>query len=197
MSFSFFRKKEKRTLGFTLVEMMVTLSIFAVITGVVLAKYKDFNGGIVLTNLAYEIAITIRQSQVYGLSVKDAGSSQFNVRYGVHLVYPTNNTFSLFADADGNQVYTGSSEIVSTLSTTQGNMLYDFCGVLISGVSECARTDPAMTWLDITFLRPNPDALFRSSKGATYQSATITVRSPSTGRIKTVTVRATGQISVN
>ncbi len=185
------------TSGFTLVEMIVSLSIFAVITGVVLAHYKDFSGGIVLSNLAYEMATTIRQAQVYGISVKGAGPSTFNLRYGVHLVYPTNNTFILFADLDGNQQYSGSSEIVENLTPSQGNIISDFCGTLATGVSECAASDPLLTWLDITFLRPNPDAIFLNSKGALYQSASIIVKSPITGRIKTIVIRSTGQISVN
>lgn len=197
MSFHSF-KKSRRLLGFTLIEMIVTLTIFSLITAVVLARYRDFNGGIVLTNLAYEIAITVRQAQVYGLSVKDAGASNFNVRYGIHLTYPTNNTFALFADTDGNQIYSGSSEIVESINTLQGNTLDNFCGIPISGATECGYgTATTLSWLDITFLRPNPDALFKSSSGTAYQSATITVKSPASGRTRTITILSTGQISVN
>lgn len=182
--------------GFTLVEMVVVLGIFAVITSVVLARYKDFSGGIILNNLAYEIGITIREAQVYGLSVKDAGTSLFTVRYGIHLAYPTSNTFVLFGDVDGNLQYTGSSEVIESLRATQGNTIDDFCGQRLDGTYECGKAG-TITWLDIMFLRPNPDAIFKSSSGQAYQAATITVKSPGTNKIKTITVRTTGQIAVN
>lgn len=197
MFFHYFKEVKKGGRGFTLVEMIVSLSIFALITTVVLARYRDFNGGIILSNLAYEIAITVRQAQVYGLSVKDASASNFNVRYGIHLAYPTNNSFFMFADTDGNGQYSGSSEIVETISPLQGNTIDNFCAQPLSGQAECGSGTPTtLSWLDIAFLRPNPDALFRSSSGNSYQSATITVKSPRTGATRTITIRATGQISV-
>lgn len=198
-----FRKRRTILGGFTLVEMIVTLAIFAIISAVVIARYRDFSGGIILTNLAYDVAITVRQSQVYGLSVKDVGSASFNRRYGVHVQYPTNNSFILFADSDNNSQYTGSGEIVESLGTLNGNTIDDFCGIRSSdGVSECGKAG-GITWLDVTFLRPNPDACFKSSNASTnnncyyYQAVTITVKSPGTGKTRTITVRATGQISVN
>lgn len=179
--------------------MIVTLAIFSIITGVILARYRDFSGGIILSNLAYEVAITVRQAQVYGLSVRDVGASNFNFRYGIHLAYPTNNTFVLFADADGNGRYTDGTEIVESLTTLQGNTIQDFCGILASGVRECATNtllSPSLGYLDIMFLRPNPDALFQTGRGGVYQAAEIVVASPTTGRTRTITVRTTGQISV-
>ena len=206
MSFLFFKRPKSYfgsvppKAGFTLVEMIVTVGIFAVITSVVFAGYRDFDGGIVLTNLAYEIAITIRQAQVYGLSVRDAsgGPSPFNVRYGIHLPGLIPNAFILFADVNDDQTYTSlvtPPELIENLSITRGNIIDDFCGTIAPGVSECAKTG-GITWLDIMFLRPDPDALFRSSTGAVYQSATVVVKSPRTNGTKTITVLSTGQISV-
>jgi prepilin-type N-terminal cleavage/methylation domain-containing protein len=48
--------------GFTLVELMVTVGIFTIISGLLLARYSNFNQGIILTNLAYDIALTIRSA---------------------------------------------------------------------------------------------------------------------------------------
>ena len=182
--------------GFTLAEVLVTLAIFTVITGVVLTRYKDFSGGIILSNLAYEVAITIRQAQVYGLSVKNAGSSNFNIPYGIHLPGPVSNSFVLFADVD-NDGY-DSSEIIETLTTRQGNTIQSFCATTVSSITKCSSdvTSPLMS-LDITFLRPEPDAKFKTDVvGDVYKEASITVSSPGTGRNKTINVKSTGQISV-
>ncbi len=184
--------------GFTMVEVLVTLAIFSIISGVVLTRYKDFSGGIVLSNLAYEIAITIRQAQVYGLSVKNTLTSQsnFNFPYGIHLPGPLSNSFVLFADVDNNGYQ--SSEIIETLTTRQGNTIYNFCAVTGSSVSKCnVGTPQLITSLDIKFLRPDPEAIIKSNiSGDVYKEASITVRSPGTDRNKTISIKSTGQISV-
>lgn len=188
------------TRGFTLVEVLVTISIFMVITGIILTRYKDFSGGIVLSNLAYEIAITIRQAQVYGVAVKNA--SGFNYPYGVHFSNTFGNSFVLFADVDlPSNGYDDTSEIIETLTTRQGNTIDNFCAVTVSDITKCSTdiTSP-LSSLDITFLRPDPDAKFRTYIGAVtdtnYKEATITVKSPKTEKIKIIKVRSTGQISV-
>ncbi len=93
--------------GFTLVELLVVISIFAILTGVVLLNQNKFNSTILLTNLAYDTALTIRQAQTYGINIKEFNdnptittSNRF-FPYGVH--FDTTNSenkksFILFAD---------------------------------------------------------------------------------------------------
>src|SRR3989338_6906440 len=57
--------------GFTLVELLVTLSLFVVLTTIVLFSQQKFNGSILLTNLAYDVALTIRQAQTFGVNVRE------------------------------------------------------------------------------------------------------------------------------
>ena len=192
---SYFIPRTSYFRGFTMVEVLVTLSIFTVISGVVLARYKDFSGGIILSNLAYEVAITIRQAQVYGLSVKNTltPTSNFNLPYGIHLPGPVSNSFVFFADVDGDGYDSGESgESIEILTTKQGNTIQSFCATPSS--SNTPNCD--ITYLDITFLRPEPDAKFKTNLGTDYKEAIITVSSPGTLRSKTIRVKSTGQISV-
>src|SRR3989338_7579467 len=64
--------------GFTLVELLVTLSLFVVLTTIVLFSQSKFNGSILLTNLAYDVAITVRQAQTYGVNVRETSSGVFD-----------------------------------------------------------------------------------------------------------------------
>src|SRR3989344_6847475 len=78
--------------AFTLVELVVVLAIFTLISSVVLANHSRFNGSVLLGSLAYDIALSIREAQVYGLSVKQhtvAGVGQFQIGYGIH--FASNN----------------------------------------------------------------------------------------------------------
>ncbi len=205
----FFHFSKRRSfLGFTLVELIVTLGIFAIITTIVLTRYKDFNGGIVLTNLAYEVAITWRQAQIFGISVKDtggSGSAQFRSRYGIHLGAPTSdsNSFHLFADTVTiNQRY-DSGEAFETFVLKNNNVVDDFC-VLPTGtppqVAECSKAG-AIDAANITFQRPNPEARIGKCLSTTcldsgYQSAWMDIKNKNTGTCKRAMITVAGQISV-
>jgi len=192
-----FKDRKQRHRGFTMVELLVTISFFVVITSIVLVRHATFSGNILLTNLAYDVALSIREAQVFGLSVKEfgTGSGEFDVGYGVHFDNGSNTSYILFADRGViNQKYDGSSEIVDVFNISKGNTISRFCGVLLSGIEKCSPSD--ISYLDISFKRPDPDASILSSiTSDSYSSARITVRS-SQGKERTITIGITGQIYV-
>jgi prepilin-type N-terminal cleavage/methylation domain-containing protein len=69
--------------GFTLVELLVVFAIMTLITALILFQHRRFDSSTLLRSLAYSIALSIRQSQVYGTSVRQFGSN-FNYSYGVY-----------------------------------------------------------------------------------------------------------------
>ena len=74
--------------GFTLMELMVSISIFVIMTVLLIVKFGNFNQNTNITNLAYDIALTLRTAQTYGMSVQGqatgAGiSPMFQYSYGV------------------------------------------------------------------------------------------------------------------
>ena len=196
--------------GFTLVELMVSIGIFAFMTALHVAKYGTFNQGILLTNLAYDVALTIRNAQSYGLNVKSkpsggtdcaAGGSSFSncfdYPYGVHFDEgasgdPAPNTrFVFFADISKDGVYNSGDEIIKTSYIRRGRIVDNIC---ISLDSSCNITPSS---LDITFKRPDPNAIIigNINQNTKYAYAEITLKS-SDGGLKKVTVRSTGQIDV-
>jgi prepilin-type N-terminal cleavage/methylation domain-containing protein len=81
-------KVNKNNKGFSLLEMLVVLAIFGILTSVTVYSYGKFNNNVIMTNLAYEVALTVRQAQVYSLSTRaledNLGNfSNFDVAYGV------------------------------------------------------------------------------------------------------------------
>src|SRR6185369_4435025 len=83
LSFRFKLPFSKR--GFTLIELLISVAIFVYMTGLLVAKYGNFNQSVLLTDLAYDVALTIRTAQTYGLSVKAVNSSPspYQYAYGV------------------------------------------------------------------------------------------------------------------
>ena len=185
-----------RSAGFTMVELMVSAGILVIISSLVLVQHARFSGNLLISNLAYDMALTLRQAQVYGLSVREfgTGSGEFDIGYGVHFDQATPTSYVLFVDRDKNGLYGGSTENVEIFTLRQGNFIRDFCATLPSGAEKCSGS--SFTTLDIVFVRPNPDAHIRSDiVGDLYESARTTVESRQ-GVTRTIDVVATGQISV-
>ena len=81
--------------AFTLIELLVVMAIFSVISLLILANHSRFNSSVLLGSLAYDMALSVRQAQVYGVSVQTFNAN-FQVGYGVH--FTTGNSYIFFAD---------------------------------------------------------------------------------------------------
>ncbi|MCH7529736.1 type II secretion system protein [Patescibacteria group bacterium] len=191
------KKKIKSTLrGFTLIEMLVSISIFAIITGVVLTRNAQFSGNILIGNLAYDVALSIRQAQVFGLSVREfeVGGGRFDIGYGVNFDGSISDSYIFFADLDDDQKYDSPLEAIETLTLRNGYTIANVCGVLPGGTRKCTAFSEIL-FLDVVFKRPDPDANINTNLLEMYSRAEITVASP-TGKERMITVWSTGQISV-
>jgi hypothetical protein len=178
--------------------------IIVVVSGVVLADNNRFGGKVQLENLAYDIALSIRQAQVYGISVARFQGGTFSAGYGVHLAVLSPTVYALFADAvTENGLYdcpspgTQNCELVQTTNITSGYRINDLCRTASSGTETCGIPS-----LDIVFERPEPDAWIGSSgvscilnAGTCAAGARIELISPR-GDLMSVAVEANGQISV-
>ena len=198
--------------GFTLIELMVTVTIMMIMTAIVLFGYNQFNESTILSSLAYDMSLTIRQAQVYGIASREGtGSNQgnsigatsfnnFNNPYGVHFDTTNSLAFSLFVDGNVNNVLdsSGLDTVLQSYSFQRNISIKSLCVVVgISGSCNLAKT------LDITFIRPNPEEIIRATDfntgmdlGTNSSSATITMQNSDGSLTKSVVVTSTGQISV-
>lgn len=189
--------------GYTLIELLVTVAIFTMMTTIVVSNYSVYRSNTMLTNLAYSVALGVRQAQVFGLSFKKDTTSSSS--YGMHFssLAGSNMNFVLFEDTAGNdKIYTaGSDSIVTNYTVNQGYSVSSICGYASSGA-----TCTLLQAVDIVFTRPDPDASitgFTSSRafcGSTtcqYSYVEVTVSTPLLSSLKrTIQVWSSGQISV-
>lgn len=191
--------------GFTLIELMASIAVFTVLFGIIMAHHARFGGAVRLNNLAYDMALSIRQAQIYGLSVKEfeVGTGEFHDGYGVYFNASTPTSYVLFADRGipANLTYdenppcgTLGSECIESFTIRGGNRIEDVCGVLSGGTEHCFSTGQ-IQYLNIIFLRPEPDAIVTSNVPASYAFARVSVVSPE-GVKQDIITRVTGQISV-
>ncbi len=192
--------KKRSTSGFTLVELLVTVGIFTLMTTYLVVKYGSFNQSVLVTNTTYDIALTIRQAQNSGTNVQQATQNNFDTGFGVGFsstaqsgsTVPHNKSFVYFPDIsdDGRYQNTGNEATLKTLYTMRR-------GIYVSSI--CAGTETScqpVTSLDIVFKRPNPTALMSSATQNNYAFARITLSSEDGSHVRSVSIRRNGQISV-
>jgi prepilin-type N-terminal cleavage/methylation domain-containing protein len=188
--------------GFTILELVISIAIFAIMSALLLARYGTFNQGILLDNLAYDIALTIRNAQSYGLNVRSSSrtANLFDKPYGVHFDINDPTHFIFFVDTGGYGVYNPNiyldndgnpDQILSKTTITRGSKISALC------VNGCSAGTP-VTSVDITFKRPDPNAIIKiNGRTDIYNSDTdITIMAVDGQTIKRITVRSTGQVTV-
>ena len=185
--------------GFTLIELVVVIGMLVLITAITLVNHSSFNSSTVLGSLAYDIALSIRQAQVFGLAVREyreGGTATFDTGYGVHFEGPLpTKSYILFADRDRDLNYnTLIDGDVDVFTIGRGNFISDICVTNSVGFEQCSGA--GVTELDIIFDRPDPEAIIKiNGDPEKYGSARIIVSSPR-GSERVIRVFSTGQITV-
>lgn len=98
--------------AFTLVELIVVIGIFIAITGVVLFQSNSFDSTITASNLAQDIALTVRKANAYtlGFQVPQTATGVDIKGYGVNFSAGVGDSFVLFGETDPyDQFYTHTS----------------------------------------------------------------------------------------
>lgn len=178
-----------QSLGFTMVELAVTMAIFTLLISVVLANYRSFTGNADFANATESVALALREAQIYGVGSKQASvacgtpASTFNCPYGASFKVGQGQ-YVIFVDQNENRIYDSATDtVVRTVVLPTG--------VTISGAS-CAVASCG-TGFDVTFKRPSPDALI----GATGEaSAVLTLSRATTGKTSSIRISRAGQFSI-
>lgn len=199
---NFLRFKSK---GLTLIEMLVVITIFTIMTAVIMADFPSFRDKTALDLIAQEIATTIRQAQVYGIGTREAGSKFTS--YGIYFdLSDTTNlgkkAFYLYADKDATNSFSSPNPLLNCNQTGEGEnedcLIEKFTITGTAEISElCADgdcTSQNLNNLDIFFQRFYPEADF---VGITPSYVQIVVQSTrNTSNQRKIEVRKTGQIVV-
>lgn len=199
--------------GFTLIEMLVVLAIIVVLMSIVFSGQLNFNRTLSLNNAAYDIALTLRQAQSYGLS-SQAFFHVNNPGYGVYFQKAAPTSYIFFSDIypavsagaqpdarPGNSIYDATDsnsdgvpdETVQTYSLNNGFTLSAFC-VYATGPGRVCTTG-SLTALSVTFSRPNAITTIKGNTGSwgTYTNACVKMSSLN-GDTRYISVSQTGEV---
>lgn len=197
--------------GFTLIEMLVSLGIFAVITGVVIANFHGGNQGDELRAAVQLTASAVRHAQTSAIGSESvswcvgganngktclggtggecpSGSCVRDIPKGYGVRFSSSGAEASmaisFADINGNGAFDAGEEMRRDRITVSSSV----------AVSTLAPSFAAV--LDIVFSPPRPTVTFNAT--APDAIAVITIRHSATGATKAVTVnKVSGQVNID
>lgn len=112
------KKDKKIELGFTLVEMLVSLFIIALLSGLVFANYRAGQKDRAVIVQAETMVNDIRSVQNKAINGV-ATDSQVPYGYGIYVRPSSSNVYKIFADNNNDQSYQP-SEAIETITLQQG-----------------------------------------------------------------------------
>ncbi len=184
--------KNKRNRGFSLLELLIVIAIFTIITTIALFDQGKLNSDVLLTNLAYDVALTAREAQSYGVGVRYSEGNTGG-GYGVHLNTINSDTIVVFQDIVSDGIYDPDIEEVRTYQflNQRGNKIAGLCGNS-GGTLACDIAS-----MNITFVRPDPEANFNVDGSSDFSGpAYIVLKSNDGTNCRAVVVENSGQIRV-
>ncbi len=197
----------KKNSGFSLIELMVSISIMTILMSVVLYGHAVFVDQASLSSASQDLTISMREAQIYGLNTRETsvGSGDFSAPYGIYFnpAY-TPTTYYIFTDTNNNDLYdagngcgSGVTECVSEVTLKNGVYIDDVC-YQVEGVDVCSGVNAE----HITFNRPDPDAkIYYTTKRGDNKSAPQTIAKvklkSKDGKITYVVIDNAGQIMMH
>jgi len=174
--------------GFSLVEFIVVIVIFSIMSSVSLFNYNQYRNTIKETNIAQDLGLSLRQAQVYGISASDqvigaasldqngAADNLFSRQIpditndrsirGV-VIFPQTETITLYEDVNDNFVYNENTDRIIDTRTIQDPQV-DLVGVdLCDSAPNCGQIETDR--VDISFRRPYPDAYINKDGNPSQQ----------------------------
>ena len=178
-----FNKKIKLNRGMTIIELVVVLSIFAVLSMVTLFNSNNFQRKVDIRNLATDIASQIVQAQnssLSGLFPTQFHPVNWKPAYGVFFaVQPTQGAdskdFIYFTDTNSNNLFDNiacSGECINKYTITKGNYISSIDAFYTNS------TTSNLSNLTIVFTRPNSSPVFHATtfnNGLTVSYVQITI----------------------
>lgn len=154
--------------GFTLIELMVTLTIVILATGLVMIRYVSFNSTVLLNSLAYQVAFDFRETQSLAISVRGS-NAEFREEYGMHFDVNTPNQYILFQDTNQSLNVNGFIRYDSDENEAVGDPIIidprftvvDLCGTSMGGARNCLSDTGGEfpQFVTVAFARPDFDAI--------------------------------------
>ncbi len=192
--------------GFTLLELVVIVSIIAALSTIVLSGYNTGETKFTLVRSANKLAQDIRKAENMAMIGKDTpvtfGETFPSGGYGVYFYTSTStrpNSYTLFGDCDGDKEYDSGGNATSCAAATATTTFPEIIEtmsleteVYISNISFDTTSTESCS---ITFYPPDPIIRIVGPSSQSYDEVTITLNLH--GNTKEITINTVGLIDID
>ena len=186
--------------GFSLVELLVSISIITIVVSIILIRQSTFNSAVLLRGQAYEVALQMREVQLTAVGVSNDGSDNFRSVLGVYFNSNSavNGQYTIFReDPSASDGFPDPAELYGIQGILDPR--FEIRAIRLVGASETTVDE-----VSILYVRPNFDARFVDAPGNIRDDITRVevdvARKDATGTdigvVRTVEITSTGQIAV-
>lgn len=196
---NFKKRRGKFSRGFTLVELLVVLTLVLILSTISINAYLPFVAKSDYQNVVLDVALEIRKFQLFGVgSVQTAGASDpFGVAYGVQAKSTGGyeNLIFFFKDTGGGNTYNGAANSC----TSECVKMVKMDGYKVVAIK--TDTGSSVNTLDVTFKRPYLDAIIYTGGAPSPGTKVVSICiQPNNGdssiNYSKIVISRTGQVSV-
>lgn len=182
--------------GFTIVEMLVVIGIFFIITGIVLVNAPQFRERVSIDLVANDLALVIRSAQTYGMATRESKVSSPGTfpSYGFYLQLNEDSISDIFIYPLLEGVVPSGEDLVveEEYNLAPGFTIESICTRADIEDEVCQNTSS----LSIAFIRPALKATICSDNDCENDKAEIIIKSVKEEKTRLVGVYKNGQIAV-
>ncbi len=204
-------KKSHLIRGFTLIELIVSISIMTIVMGITLMQRPEATLKLSLADVISSVELMVREAQLQGSAINSLNDVYGGA--GVFFNLATSTTALHFRDrvddetpstiGIGNGLYeTGPvNEKSETIEFIRGSKVKRLCVSTGTTTFSCNEgNDPVIRTLTVSFSRPSPNAniYINGSKETNYVSACVqfeTVKAPNQGHVRSLFIYRSGVIT--
>lgn len=183
--------------GFTLIEIVVVVSIMIILSTIVLVNYKSFGDQFALQRSANQLAQNIRRAQEMAMSAKEcpagitncpAAGQPFSYIYGIYTKksppgQPVSKSYILFADIDDDGEFkTANDAVIEEIQLEKG--------IIVTGPGGGIRKT------HVTFASPDPAIKIKINDDFKDEASIELSIETDLSRTKTITVNKAGLIEI-
>ncbi len=207
----FLQESNEKESGFTLIDVMVTMALFALITSVLLANYPDSATKVELANAVSDIQGIARDSQLKAGGIETAGDTAAG--YGLYFDAASTTKFVQFKDlqigsstdlsggAIGDNVFDAATEVSKIVTIPSGFYLRNICvgdgTARPFATSSCSRTQPTLGTVTVSYARlmTQPIIYINNATSTHYAAVCVefaSVNSIAAGKVRNMIISQSG-----
>jgi prepilin-type N-terminal cleavage/methylation domain-containing protein len=199
--------------GFTLIEMLTSLFVIAMVTTIFVTNYRSGNQRTDLTMAAQTLVADIHAAQNNTLGLVKYGDVFPAGGWGINFNLASSSRYILFADLSqpassevenlhpqgdpGSMIYNELGDSDDEGDISRGARVVTLpTGIVISSINTGSPANPSITLADVTFLPPDPKTNIFVNNEATSTVLNIILKDKRDNTSKTVTVNFLGLAEV-